>query len=292
MSEQAIIVDLGYRPYEGPRGTLRSSMWAIVKDGYRRALGLRRRAWSKVMPWGLIALMLMITMVVIAVAWFAGDLIPNLPSYAEYFDLTSQLGLLFVALTGPLLLVPDRVNGVLAVYMSRPLRMSDYLLAKTAALVSLMLTFYLVPQTILHLGLAALSDDGFFTYLGANLDVLWKVPVVALAYIATHGSIVFAVSAFLGRSGLASGLYLGFIIITNNVAGLIVSVATFPGAKYAALFALEQHPRYFRDWVFGTNAGFLIMEEAEFDAWVSLVCIVAIVALSSLVVWRQYRKLP
>lgn len=292
MSEQAIIVDLGYRPYEGPRGTLRSSMWAIVKDGYRRALGLRRRAWSKVMPWGLIALMLMITMVVIAVAWFAGDLIPNLPSYAEYFDLTSQLGLLFVALTGPLLLVPDRVNGVLAVYMSRPLRMSDYLLAKTAALVSLMLTFYLVPQTILHLGLAALSDDGFFTYLGANLDVLWKVPVVALAYIATHGSIVFAVSAFLGRSGLASGLYLGFIIITNNVAGLIVSVATFPGAKYAAIFALEQHPRYFRDWVFGTNAGFLIMEEAEFDAWVSLVCIVAIVALSSLVVWRQYRKLP
>ncbi|MBK5267107.1 MAG: hypothetical protein JJE47_06675 [Acidimicrobiia bacterium] len=292
MSEQAIIVDRGYRPYEGPRGTLRSSMWAIVKDGYRRALGLRRRAWSKVMPWGLIALMLMITMVVIAVAWFAGDLIPDLPSYAEYFDLTSQLGLLFVALTGPLLLVPDRVNGVLAVYMSRPLRMSDYLLAKTAALVSLMLTFYLVPQTILHLGLAALSDDGFFTYLGANLDVLWKVPVVALAYIATHGSIAFAVSAFLGRSGLASGLYLGFIIITNNVAGLIVSVATFPGAKYAALFALEQHPRYFRDWVFGTNAGFLIMEEAGFDAWVSLVCIVAIVALSSLVVWRQYRKLP
>ena len=292
MSEQAIIVDRGYRPYEGPRGSLRSSMWAIVKDGYRRALGLRRRAWSKVMPWGLIALMLMITMVVIAVAWFAGDLIPDLPSYAEYFDLTSQLGLLFVALTGPLLLVPDRVNGVLAVYMSRPLRMSDYLLAKTAALVSLMLTFYLVPQTILHLGLAALSDDGFFTYLGANLDVLWKVPVVALAYIATHGSIAFAVSAFLGRSGLASGLYLGFIIITNNVAGLIVSVATFPGAKYAALFALEQHPRYFRDWVFGTNAGFLIMEEAGFDAWVSLVCIVAIVALSSLVVWRQYRKLP
>ncbi len=292
MSQEAIIVDRGYRPYDGPRGSLRSSMWAIIKDGYRRALGLRRRAWSKVMPWGLIALMLMITFVVIAVAWFAGDLIPDLPSYAEYFDLTSQLGLLFVALTGPLLLVPDRVNGVLAVYMSRPLRMRDYLLAKTAALVSLMLTFYLVPQMILHLGLAGLSDDGFFTYLGANLDVLWKVPVVALAYIATHGSIAFAVSAFLGRSGLASGLYLGFIIITNNVAEVIVSSADFAGARYAALFALEEHPRYFRDWVFDSNAGFLIMEEAGFDAWVSGVCILAVVALSSLIVWRQYRKLP
>ena len=292
MNQEAIIVDRGYRPYEGPRGTLRSSMWAIVKDGYRRALGLRRRAWSKVMPWGLIALMLMITFVVIAVAWFAGDLIPDLPSYAEYFDLTSQLGLLFVALTGPLLLVPDRVNGVLAVYMSRPLRMVDYLLAKTAALVSLMLTFYLVPQAILHLGLAGLSDDGFFTYLGANLDVLWKVPIVALAYIATHGSIAFAVSAFLGKSGLASGLYLGFIIITNNVAGLIVGSANFTGAKYAALFAIEQHPRYVRDWVFDSNAGFLIMEEAGFDAWVSAVCIVVVVAVSALIVWRQYRKLP
>ena len=292
MSEEAIIVDRGYRPYEGARGTLRSSMWAIVKDGYRRALGLRRRAWSKVMPWGLIALMLMITFVVIAVAWFAGDLIPDLPSYAEYFDLTSQLGLLFVALTGPLLLVPDRVNGVLAVYMSRPLRMVDYLLAKTAALVSLMLTFYLVPQTILHLGLAGLSDDGFFTYLGANLDVLWKVPVVALAYIATHGSIAFAISAFLGKSGLASGLYLGFVIITNNVAGLIVGSANFTGAKYAALFAIEQHPRYVRDWVFDSNAGFLIMEDAGFDAWVSAVCILFVVAGSALIVWRQYRKLP
>ncbi len=292
MNQEAIIVDRGYRPYEGPRGTLRSSMWAIVKDGYRRALGLRRRAWSKVMPWGLIALMLMITFVVIAVAWFAGDLIPDLPSYAEYFDLTSQLGLLFVALTGPLLLVPDRVNGVLAVYMSRPLRMVDYLLAKTAALVSLMLTFYLVPQAILHLGLAGLSDDGFFTYLGANLDVLWKVPIVALAYIATHGSIAFAVSAFLGKSGLASGLYLGFIIITNNVAGLIVGTANFTGAKYAALFAIEQHPRYVRDWVFDSNAGFLIMEDAGFDPWVSAVCIVFVVAVSALIVWRQYRKLP
>ncbi len=292
MNQEAIIVDRGYRPYEGPRGTLRSSMWAIVKDGYRRALGLRRRAWSKVIPWGLIALMLMITFVVIAVAWFVGDLIPDLPSYAEYFDLTSQLGLLFVALTGPLLLVPDRVNGVLAVYMSRPLRMVDYLLAKTAALVSLMLTFYLVPQAILHLGLAGLSDDGFFTYLGANLDVLWKVPVVALAYIGTHGSIAFAISAFLGKSGLASGLYLGFIIITNNVAGLIVGSANFAGAKYAALFAIEQHPRYVRDWVFDSNAGFLIMEDAGFDAWVSAVCIVFVVAVSALIVWGQYRKLP
>ncbi len=292
MNREAVIVDRGYRPYEGARGTLRSTMWAIVKDGYRRSLGLRRRAWSKVIPWGIIALMMLITFVVIAVAWFAGDLVPDLPSYGEYFDLTSQLGLLFVATTGPLLLVPDRVNGVLAVYMSRPMRMSDYLLAKTAALVSLMLTFYLVPQILLHLGLAALAPDGFFTYLGANLDVLWKVPVVALAYIATHGSIAFAIAAYLGRSGLASGLYLGLIIIANGVSRLIVEVADFAGARYAALFALEQHPRYVRDWVFGSNSGFLIMEDANFDPEAALFAIIGIVLLSVLVIWRQYRKLP
>lgn len=291
-NQNAVIVDRGYRPYEGPRGQLASAMWAIVKDGYRRALGLRRRAWSKVLPWGLIALMMLITTVVVAVAWFAGDVVPDLPSYAEYFDLTSRLGLLFVALTGPLILIPDRVQGVLAVYMSRPLRMTDYLIAKTLALLTLMLTFYLVPQTLLYLGLASLSPDGFFDYVTSNLDILWKVPAVALAFIVTHGSIVFAISAFLGRSGLASGLYLGFILIANPVTELIVDVANFAGARYAALFAFEQHPRYIRDWVFDSDSGRLIMEEANFDPWVSLVAILVTFAVSSLVVFTQYRKLP
>ena len=46
--QQAVIVDRGYRHYEGVRTGRRGAMLAILREGYRRALGLRRKAKRKV----------------------------------------------------------------------------------------------------------------------------------------------------------------------------------------------------------------------------------------------------
>jgi hypothetical protein len=54
-SAEGTVYDLGYAPHEGPRLGRPAGIRAMVVDGTRRALGLRRKAWPKVLPWGLIA---------------------------------------------------------------------------------------------------------------------------------------------------------------------------------------------------------------------------------------------
>ena len=102
-----------------------------------------------------------------------------------YFDFISVVALLFAAYAGAQLLVPDRTHGVLNVYFSRPLSLRDYLVAKVMAYAAVIFSFWLVPQVLLHLGLAALSREGFLTYLGETTDILWKVPLAALVYFAS-----------------------------------------------------------------------------------------------------------
>jgi len=290
VTDRAIIVDRGYRPYEGDRLGTGAARRAIVREGYRRVLGLRRKARSKVFPWALIAFMVLLAALFVMIQWLAGDLTDELPGHGEYFDTISALPILFMALAAPQLLVPDRTQGVLSVYLSRPLRMIDYLGAKAAALGSLMMSLYLVPQVILYLGLAALSDDGFFGYLGANLDILWKVPTVALVYLALHGSLAFAIASYVPRIGFAAGTYLGAVIIANRLADFL-SGADFAGARWFALLSFEQHPRVIRDWVFGLD-GRTIMGSAGFDPWLSLVVVGAVTVLSGALIWAQYRRLP
>ena len=52
---EGTIYDLGYAPHEGARLGRRAALRAMIVDGSRRALGLRRKPWTKVLPWGLIA---------------------------------------------------------------------------------------------------------------------------------------------------------------------------------------------------------------------------------------------
>jgi len=54
VSVKGTVYDLGYVPHEGPRLGRSGAIRAIVKDGVRRALGLRRKPREKLMPWLLI----------------------------------------------------------------------------------------------------------------------------------------------------------------------------------------------------------------------------------------------
>ena len=57
-SADGMVYDLGYAPHEGPRLGRRAAVRAMFVDGTRRALGLRRKPATKVLPWALIAILL------------------------------------------------------------------------------------------------------------------------------------------------------------------------------------------------------------------------------------------
>lgn len=295
--DSAIILDRGYRSYHGPRTGRRGAMKAIVKEGYRRVLGLRRKAKHKLFPWTLIALALVSAMVLITIEWVSSTLpVPVdttglFPRYGGYFDFISNIALLFAAFTGPQLLVPDRTQGVLNVYFSRPLGVRDYLVAKGATYASVILSFWLVPQLLLHLGFAALSPAGFFSYLGQTADILWKVPAAALVYFTLHASLAFLAASYAKRVGTAAAGCFAVLLGLNLVALLFQEASSAPGARWTSLLALEQHPRHVRDWIFDLDSSIVIPAQGGFGPEASLMVVIGLAIVSVLIGGRRYRKL-
>ena len=292
MTDQ-VIYDRGYRTYDGERTGPAGARRAVYKEGIRRVLGLGRKAREKVYPWVMIAIAVGMAAIVIGVHWFIGDLAESLaegvPSYGELFDLYSWIGLLFIAFAGPWLLIPDRTRGVLSVYFSRPLTVDGYLTAKVGAFVSVVGAIYLVPQVVLHLGLGLISSDGFLTYMGDNLDVLWKVPVTTLAFVAMHGALAFLLSAFIDRPGIASAAFLGVLIPGRFIAAQI-SEATFAGARWTSLLAFDHLPRVIRDALFRDTVTYPA-EAAGFGGWTAAAVIGAAVVVAAVFVRWRYRRL-
>ena len=292
MTDQ-VIYDRGYRTYEGERTGPSGARRAVYKDGIRRILGLGRKARDKVYPWLMIAIALAMAAIVIGIRWLIGDLAESLsegvPSYGELFDLYSWIGLLFIAFAGPWLLIPDRTRGVLSVYFSRPLTVDGYLVSKVGAFATVVGAIYLVPQIVLHLGLALISDDGFLTYVGDNLDLLWKVPVTALAFVGMHGALAFLLSAVIARPGIASAAFLGVLVPGRFIAAQI-SEASFAGARWTSLLAFDHLPRVIRDALFRDTVNYPA-EAAGFGGWTAGVVIAAAVLISAVLVRARYRRL-
>jgi len=288
-----IIFDRGYRTYDGPRLGPAGARKAVFKDGVRRVLGLGRKAREKIFPWSLIGIAVIAAAIFIGIHWAIGSIEESLregaPTYGGLFDFYSAISLLFIALAGPQLLIPDRTKGVLSVYFSRPLTIDGYLTSKVGAFATVVGAIYIVPQFLLHLGLSLISDDGFLPYLGDNLDILWKVPVTTLAFIALHGSVIFTLSTLIDRTGIAAAAFLGILVAGGGVAGRVAE-ATFPGSRYASLLALDQHPRIIRDYLFEDTVAYPA-EIAGFEVWVSLVVIVALVVVCGWFIRWRYKKL-
>ena len=297
--DEAVIVDRGYRHYEGGRTGKHGAMRAIVREGFRRVLGLRRKAKRKLLPWTLITVALASVVILVAISW-ATSQIPSpegtgelVPRYRGYFDFISVVALLFAAYAGAQLLIPDRTDGVLNVYFSRPLALRDYLFAKASAYAVVVLSFWLVPQLLLHLGLAALSREGFLSYLGRTTDILWKVPLAALVYFVLHASLSFLTASFINRVGGAAAAFLAGSLGLNLVALFFQeAVEDGPGARWATLLATEQHPRYIRDWIFGVHeSAEWIPAQAGFGPGVSLAVVAGVAVVSVALVGWRYRRL-
>lgn len=290
----AVIYDRGYRAYEGELTGRRGARRAIVRDGIRRVLGLRRKARRKILPWGLLALGVVMAAVFVGLQFVAGSVAAavaeGLPSYPELFDVYSRISLLFLAVTMPELLGPDRRQGVLSVYFSRPLTVADYLSAKAVAYLIMASSIYLVPQLAFHLGRAALSSDGFLAYLGANIDVLGYILAATLGFVLVHGGVLAIISAHVDRTPFAAATFLGVLIAGNNLAETIAG-AEFPGSRWVSLLAFDSHARYIRDWVFDADLGDYAMETAGFSPWASVVVVAVISVVGSVWIYRRYRRL-
>ncbi len=244
------VYDRGYRPYDGPRGGRRAAVLALWKASVRRAIGLRRTWRQKVLPFGLLAVVCIPAAVNVGIGYATR----NSPlegfsffTYREYVGVSSSL-LLFVAVCAPDVICPDRRQRVLPVIFARPLTGSDYVLAKLAAIGSIVFAFSFLPQVLLFVGQTLVSKDGSLAYVRDNAEILWQVPVAVAVLAVYYAALSLAIASLTPRRVVAGAAIFGVTIISSIVA-VILEEADALGGR-GTLFNVLALPLEVRDLIF------------------------------------------
>ncbi len=245
------VYDRGYRPYDGPRGGRRDGALALYHASIRRALGIRRSWRQKVSPFVLLAIVTVPAIVNVGIGYVTRDS-PRadftIITYREYVGVSSAL-LLFVALTAPDVVCPDRRHRVLPLIFARPLVGADYVLAKVGAISTILFAFCFLPQVVLFVG-HMLVSNGALDYFTDNAAVLWQVPVSVLLLSVYYGAIGVAMSSLTSRRIVAGVAILGLALVPSVVTGILLDSGDRDGTGVVALLNLLAVPLYLRDLIF------------------------------------------
>ena len=247
------VYDRGYRRYDGPRGGRRAAVRALWLGSIRRALGLRRSWKQKVLPW----LLLAVASAPAAVFVGVGYVTRNTPAadfefitYREYVGVSTAL-LLFVGVTAPDLLCPERRQRVLPLIFSRPLTGPDYVVAKTGAVLTVVFAFGFLPQILLFVG-QMLVSDGALDYLRDNAEVIWQAPLavaVLAAYLALLGT---AIASLASRRMVAAAAFLGLILVSSAVSAVLLGPSDHGTGALVNVLGI---PLFVRDLIFLGHIG-------------------------------------
>jgi ABC-2 type transport system ATP-binding protein len=244
------VYDRGYRPYDGLRRGRWASTLALYLASIRRALGIRRSWRQKVFPWVLLAIVTVPAIVNVGIGYVTRDTPADgfeFITYREYVGVSSAL-LLFVALTAPDVVCPDRRYRLLPLIFARPLVGREYVLAKVGAIATIVFGFSFLPQVVLFVG-QMLVSDGALDYLRDNAEVLWKVPVSVTLLAVYYAAIGVAVASLTSRRIVGGVSMLALALVPSVVTGAVLANDADEKGPVAALNLLAL-PLHLRDVVF------------------------------------------
>jgi ABC-2 type transport system permease protein len=249
------VYDRGYRPYDGDRGGRSAARFALWRASVRRALGLRRSWRQKVLPWGLLVIAVLPAVVNVGVGYLTRDTpIQDFEwfTHREYVGVSTAL-LLFVALTAPDIVCPDRRSRVLPLIFARPLNSRDYVLAKVGAMAAIVFGFGFIPQVVLFVGQMLVRRGGALEYFTDNAAALWQVPVSLAVLSLYYATIGVALAATTTRRIVGGVALLGLLLVTSTIAGILVEVND--GESAWALVNVLALPLHVRDLIFLGHIG-------------------------------------
>ena len=292
------VFDIGYQSYTGEREGRGRARRAVYKDGLRIALGLGRGPRAKILPWFFISVLAVIGLVFAIVAGAANALggpgsaeRANLPSHSDYYGIASIIVFVFGAVVAPELLCRDRRDGVINLYLVRPLTGSDYIVSRWAAFLTVMLVAVWVPQIVLFFGLSA-GDPKPIEYLQNHwLDVpRFFAAGFAMAIYAT--TLAMLTASFTTRRAYASVFLVGlFVITTPFTVGLAEEIGGKAG-QWVSMFNLTNIPVHVNDVLFGDVSE--ITEDAparELGSTILVSWWALWTVLPGALLWWRYRKL-
>jgi ABC-2 type transport system permease protein len=235
----AVIHDLGYRPYAGPRLGERAVAWAFYRTGLRNTYGLGRSGRSKVLPMLLLGLMLLPALILVGVLVQARTILEldeHLVPYSTY-PLTTQLLIsVFVAAQAPALLSRDLRFRTITLYLARPMRRTTYVLVRLASLT--VATFILIGAPLLLLYVGGLLAD---LPLGRETGRFLAALLGAFLLAACLSCLAALVSALTVRRGLAVAAVIVVLLVSYTVVATVQGISNDVGndavGEVAGLFS-------------------------------------------------------
>ncbi|MCW2643434.1 MAG: hypothetical protein JWP76_5740 [Dactylosporangium sp.] len=211
-----VIHDIGYQRYAGPRLGRGYATRSLYLHGLRTAFGLGRSAKAKIFPWAVVGIVAMVATVVTAVRAQAGR---PVMTYVEFPGAMGFLIILFCAAVAPELVSRDLRGGVLPLYFSRPLRRTDYALAKLAALTSAVWLMLAGPLLLMFTG-GAFSVHGPKAVWNEFLDFLPGLAQSAI-YAIVYSALSLLVASLAGRRAVAAAVIVAVFVVTTPIVGVL-----------------------------------------------------------------------
>ncbi len=281
----AQIVDRGFQRYEGRRSGVPGAIRSVSWESTRATLGLGRPARNKIFPVIAVVIAYLPAVVFIGIAvLIPSDILEpeEVADYPSYYGFIILAIVLFTALVAPEVLVSDRRNGMLAMYLSTPLDRRTYLLAKAVAVASMLGLVTLLPPVLMLIGYTVenAGPDG----LGDWLATLGRIMLSGIAISAALASVSMAASSLTDRRAFAA---IGIVLLL--FATPILATALVEGADlspYWRVIDISTMPFELVFRIFGDPGNL-----PELATWAVLTSNLAWTIGGMAVVWWRYSKL-
>ena len=266
------IHDIGYRHYDGPRLGAAYIRRSLYVDTLRGAFGLGRSARSKVMPFVLLAVMVLPAVAMGIVTGYFG--LGELPlGYTRYYFAFQVVITIFVAAQSPAAMSRDLRFRIAPLYFSRPLSRQQYVQAKYAAMTTAIFLLTALPITLLFIS-ALLAELPLDEQVPDFLRALGGAAVLALLL----AGIGLMVAAMTPRRGLGVAAVVGVLLVLGGIQVTVRALSEEFGTDTAAGYAGLISPFTMVDGVMAGPLGAeSVMAHGPADAVASTVfCVVAV----------------
>jgi ABC-2 type transport system permease protein len=250
--EAGVIHDIGFRHYTGPRLGRGYLLRSLYTESLKGAYGLGRSAKSKVLPFMMLAVMVLPAVIIAVVTGVTGAKELPLQYTAYQFVLWPAISI-FVAAQAPASVSRDLRFRVTPLYFSRPLTRGDYVRAKFAALCSAVFILIGTALVVLYAG-ALLAELPFWAQTRGFLEGLVGAALLA----GVLGGIGLLIASVTPRRGFGVAAIITVFLLLNIVAGSLSSLTSQQGKDALAGYLGMISPLFLVDgtlsWLFGADS--------------------------------------
>jgi ABC-2 type transport system permease protein len=254
----------------------------------RGAFGLGRATRSKVVPFLLLAAMVVPAFVIALVVVLGGA--DELP--LEYTSYAVRLGAvltIFVAAQSPQAVSRDLRFRLVALYFARPISRATYVRTKLLAMSAALFAFLTAPLVVLYVGALLGELDVWDNTVG-----FLKGVVGAAMFAVVLASVGLAIAAWTPRRGIGVAAIVTVLTLLGGISAIVAGIAEEQGQDTVAGWAGLISPISIVDgvqvWLLNSSASVVAGPPGEWGGPVFALAAVALVAVCYVLLMRRYRS--